>query len=86
MSVKFSTSIVGLLVVFLHSTAYLLSPDASDEIYTGGSDNVRTMQTLVMTTISSRGKLNFLIAFPRISSETPLEYICTFCPIMLSGE
>lgn len=31
--------------------------------------------TFVMTTISSRGKLSLLIAFPSTTSESPLEYI-----------
>jgi len=35
------------------------------------------MHALVMTTISSLGNPNFLIAFPRISSDTPLEYTYT---------
>lgn len=34
-------------------------------------------RTLVMTTISSRGSSSFLIAFPSIISDRPLEYICT---------
>ena len=37
-------------------------------------DANREPNTLVMTTISSRGRLSFLIAFPRTTSESPLEY------------
>jgi hypothetical protein len=34
-----------------------------------------SLRTLVKTTISSRGRLNCLIAFPRIFSDSPFEYI-----------
>lgn len=36
----------------------------------------RTSHTFVMMTSSSRGRLNCLIAFPRIISDRPLEYTC----------
>lgn len=37
-------------------------------------DGPTVKYSLVMTTISSRGRLYFLMALPKITSERPLEY------------
>ena len=39
-----------------------------------GSISKWSISTFVITTISSLGRLYFLMAFPRISSDSPFEY------------